>query len=297
MNERRRFRRSSPDAPQGVVPVVTVFAGLVAVVVIAGASFVSANGSTTKQLSQGGNRVRGKKAAAGSTTVPPTTALIRGQVTSTLFVTTTTPITTTTSTTSTTVPDDALDLGATEVVFKPGQTSVSVTVNSPDPDGIDFTVNGVPPGMEASPRQGTVSATSPVTLTLRITNPDRARSGTLILVGNNGALVTVKVTIRTDDLAVAAVSTDPSPPVCGSPARLEAAISGDDIRSVVATLTSPGGGRTISLNGSGSGTWTATLPDGSANTTVTGSVVVTASDGTTASRAFSVTYADGPECR
>src|SRR5699024_1633672 len=117
------------------------------------------------------------------TTAVPTTALKRDAVPTTLFVTTTTPITTTTTTTTTTLPGPALETDGAEVVFGPRQTSVTFAIRSADPAGIDFALRDIPPGFQADPTEGTVAPDAPVTVTLRLTDRDRAREGTIVVVG------------------------------------------------------------------------------------------------------------------
>lgn len=297
MNERRRFRRSSPDAPQGMVPVLTVFVGLVAVVVLTGVGFAGSDGTSSVDNSEDPVVARDKDGASGPTSVVPTTALITGATTTTFFVTTTTPITTTTSTTSTTLPGPALDPDGPEVVFEPGRLSVAFTVRSADPEGVEFDVTDVPDGMSATPTHATVSESAPVTITLRITDPDRARGGTLVLVGSDGSRVPVRVTVQSPAFTVASVSFDPNPPVCGSPARLIALVSGSRVASVSATISSPDGRTTQALGQIAEGVWAVALPGAPTGSTLSGTVVAADSDGKTAARNFSTAVAGAPGCR
>jgi hypothetical protein len=280
-----------------MVPVLTVFAGLVVVAVLTGLSFAGSGGSSSKGESDDRVVASGKDRVAVATTVVPTTALIRGATGSTLFVTTTTPITTTTSTTTTTLPGPALDAGVPEVVFGPGQLSATFTVRSSDPDGLDFVVTGIPDGMTATPTSATVSESSSVTITLRITAPDRARGGTLVLVGSDGSRVPVRVTIQSPSVTVAGVSFDPDPPVCGSPARLIALVSGDGVHSVSATIASAAGRTSVSMNRIAGGAWSVGLPDGPSGSSLTGTVVATDAAGKSASRNFSTVISGAPGCR
>jgi len=293
MNERRRFRRSSPDAPQGTVAVLTVFAGLVAVVVVAGIGFVGAGGSTSKQSPDASVAPQNAAGDQAPTSVAPSTTVIRGADATTLFVTTTTPITTTTSTTTTTLPGPPLDPGGPEVVFGPGVLSVSFTVRSSSPEGIAFLVTGVPDGMTATPMQATVDQATPVTITLTIVDQNRARGGTIVLAGSDGSRVPVRVTIQSRAVSVTAVSFDPNPPVCNRSARLVASISGSGVTSVTATVT---GGPTLALAQGPNGTWSAPVPVGSAGSSISGTVVATDATGMTASRNFATVVARGPGC-
>ncbi|HET8929038.1 MAG TPA: hypothetical protein VFN21_00130 [Acidimicrobiales bacterium] len=297
MNERRRFRRSSPDAPQGMVPVLAVLVGLAAVVVLTGVGFAGSDRSSSVASDDDPVVARGSDGVVGSTTAVPTTALISGSTSTTLFVTTTTPITTTTSTTSTTLPGPALDPGGPEVVFGPGQLSVSFTVRSADPVGLEFDVTAVPDGMTASPIRATVSASVPVTITLQITDPNRARGGTLVLVGGDGTRVPVRVTVQSQAFTVASVSFDPSPPVCGAPARLIALVSGTGVTSVSATISSANGRTTLPMGQISNGAWSVALPGAPTGSTLSGTVVATDAEGRTAARTFSTVISGAPGCR
>lgn len=275
---------------------LTVFLGLVAVAVIAGAGFVGSGGGSSERSPEESVAPRAAGAGRGTTSVVPTTALIRGATTTTLFVTTTTPITTTTSTTTTTLPGPPLEPDVPEVVFGPGVQSVAFTVQSSSREGLEFDVTGVPDGMTASPTNATVSQSTPVTVTLTITDRDRARGGTIVLVGSDGSRVPVRVTVESPDVSVAGVSFDPDPPVCGRSVRLIALVTGDGIRSVTASVSAAGGRSTALLTQSTRGAWSATLPAGPAGSSISGRVVATASGGTTAAKGFSTVIAHGPGC-
>ncbi len=296
MNERRRFRRSSPDAPQGKVAVLTVFLGLVAVAVIAGVGFVGSDGGSSERSPEESVAPHAAGSDVGPTSVAPTTALIRGATSTTLFVTTTTPITTTTTTTTTTLPGPPLDPGVAEVVFGPGVRSVAFTVRTSSPDPLEFDVTGVPDGMTASPTHATVTQASPVTITLTITDQDRAGGGTIVLVGSDGSRVPVRVTVQSAAPSVAGVSFDPDPPVCGRPVRLLALVTGGGVSSVSASVAAAGGRSTVQLKESAPGAWSAALPGGPAGSSISGTVVATASNGQTARKGFSTVIAHGPGC-
>lgn len=293
MNERRRFRRSSPDAPQGAVAVLTVFAALVAVAVVAGVGFVGADAGPSAKDPHTSAVPKGDDGTTETSVGAPTTALIRGGTTTTLFVTTTTPITTTTSTT---LPGPVLDAGGPEVVFGPGVTSVSFTVRSSSVDGVDFDVTDVPEGMSASPTHATVSETAPATITLRITDTARATGGTIVLVGSDGSRVPVKVTVQGDALTVASVTLDPDPPVCGQSVRLVVGVSGGAATTVSAVVDAANGRSTVSLTPIANGLWATTLSAGPTGSSLSGTVIVTDSTGKTAGRSFSTVVAGGPGC-
>lgn len=295
MNDRRRIRRSSPDAPQGYIPVLTVFVGLVAIGVIAGVGLVGSGSTVTDKATSDPRVDRRPGDMALATSVAPTTALIRGTISTMLFVTTTTPVTTTTSTTSTTLAGPAIDAGGPEVVFPPGVTSVNFTVRSSDPVGVDFQVMGVPAGMSVSPMRATVAQDAPVTLTVRIVNSNLASSGTILLVGSDGTRVPVRVTLASDVFGIAAVAVDPDPPVCGTRSRLVARVNGANVVSVSAIVSTSSGQVRLSLSGS-SGGWAVMLPDGRPGTAMSGVVTATDADGTTAAKTFSTAFVDGPGC-
>lgn len=298
VKDRRRIRRSSPDAPQGFVPVVTVFAALVAAIVIAGIGFIGSRGSSSTSSPD-----RSAKASQrtldrdGATTVAaPTTGLIRGSVATALFVTTTTPITTTTSTTTTTLAGPALSSTEAQLVFGPGDTSVTFTVNSASPDGIDFLVTGVPPGMRVTPNNGTVSQGSPVSVALSIVDATKAQSGQLVLVGSDGSRASIQVIVEGGAFAVAAVATAPNPPVCGRPSQLVALVRGGPAVIVTAVVNSANGTRNVVLNQTSPGAWATALPGLPAGSSVSGTVTAIASGGKTAGRGFSTIVANGPGC-
>lgn len=275
---------------------LTVFAGLVAVIVATGVGFGTSGERSVRKAAKGPVAVEGRSGSGPATTPVPTTALIRGAALTTLFVTTTTPITTTTSTTTTTLPGPALDTGDAEVVFAPGSTSVEFTVRSSDPDGIRFTITGVPPGISVTPRQAVVAEDAPVTVTLKILDSDKARSGTLVLTGDDGSRVTVRVVVRDGSVTVVAVGFDPDPPVCGSTSRIVALVTGDGIASVRAAINTSGGPVAVALSAASPNKWVGTLPVTSAGPSIDGTVTAVGTDGTTASKNFSTTVADGPGC-
>ncbi|MBS1848946.1 MAG: hypothetical protein JST73_11780 [Actinobacteria bacterium] len=296
MNERRRFRRSSPDAPQGIIPVLTVVAGLVAVVVATGLSLSGTNGRTAVARHGAAASGKGAAVAGGSTTAVPTTALIRGAGVTTLFVTTTTPITTTSSTTSTTIAGPEIASSTPSIVFASGQTTATFTVTGANPDGVDFSVTGVPPGMQASPTQGTVSQSQSVTITVRITDPTVAASGTIVLVGSDGSRVSIPVIVGSSSFSVTSVTLNPNPPVCGTPGRLTAVVTGSNVKSVVASVVTSAGTSQLSMSQTSGGAWRVALPDAAAGSLLSGTVTATDASGGVAMGNFSATVVSGPNC-
>lgn len=298
MTDRREIRRSSPDAPQGFVPVLTVFAGLVAVAVVAGIGFFGSGDDSTKPSAKKAVVGRGSVADQGPTTMVPSTALIRGTTTTALFVTTTTPITTTTTTTTTTLPGPPLSSSESEVVFGPGQTSVTFVIHSADPEGIAFQITGVPTGFEVDPSEGVVSESESVTVTVRLVSASSARGGTLTIRGDDGSRATVRIRLQSDEegLAVSSVQFAPSPPLCRSSNRIVAAVTGGQTTGASARVEVDGAASTISLTRLGSDAWTGVLPEGPAGASVSGTVTVRGPGGTSASGEFSSTFAQGPGC-
>lgn len=276
----------------------TVFAALVAVIVVAGIGFIGSRGSSSTGSSdhsaKGSQRAPGR---GGSTTVAvPTTGLIRGNVATALFVTTTTPITTTTSTTTTTLAGPALSSTDAQLVFEPGDTSVTFTLNSASPEGIEFLITGVPPGMRATPNTGKVSQTSPVQVTLSIVDATKAQSGQLVLAGSDGSRASIQVIVDDGTFSVAAVVTDPNPPVCGNPVRLVALVRGGPAVMVTAAVNSANGRTNAVLHQTSPGAWAAALPSLPVGSSLSVSVTAIASGGKTASRGFSTIVGNGPGC-
>lgn len=296
MNDRRRIRRSSPDAPQGVVPVLTVFVGLLAIAVVAGASFLGSGSTSDGPDDVAAAEVPDPVVDHGSTVRAPTTAVIRGAVTTGLFVTTTTPITTTTTTTTTTLAGPALAAGETEIVFGPGRTSATFTIRSADPDGIDFEITGVPGGFEVDPTGGHVAEGSPVDVRVDLTDRERARDGELRIEGSDGSRATVRLRIGDGDLAVSAIRLDPSPPLCRAATRLVVEISGGTPRAVTAQVDVGGSSTRIGLSRSGERGWVGSIPGGAPGASMSGTVTVVGDSGERATDDFSTTIARGPGC-
>ncbi len=291
-SERRRSRRSSPDAPQGAAPVLTVVAGLAVVIAV---SVLGWSSSTSTKQPDG--HVQSVTAATDPAqqagTTAPSTTFIRGLGTTTLFVTTTTPITTTTttstsSTTSTTVPAGALTADAATVTFAPGQSVATFAVRTTNPDGVGFVLGGVPSGIRATPTSGTARVGAPVIVTLKIVDAATAKSGTITILGANGIVVKVKVNVEVTHAApsVSDVRATPNPLVCGRSAQLTATVTGSDVRSVVVTLTAGGSG-TYPMTNAGSGVWSTTFSSIPATSFWSGNVTARDGSGRSGAQGFS----------
>lgn len=298
MSDRREMRRSSPDAPQGFVPVLTVFAGLVVVAVVGVAGFIGSGSDTSEESVDDTTEVPDSAPEHGPTTGAPTTTLIRGSTTTALFVTTTTPITTTTTTTSTTLPGPALAAGDAEIVFGPDQRSATFTLRSAHPDGIEFEITQIPAGFEADPSRGRVAEDSPVEIRIRMTDSERARDGTLRIEGSDGsrASVTIRIRDRGRDLTVRTVRIDPTPPVCRTTSRLLVDVEGDEVDSVAARVRVGESQTTVGLSRTGGTRWEGTIPGGERGASLSGTVLAVDEQGETATGDFSATIASGPEC-
>lgn len=296
MTDRREIRRSSPDAPQGYVPVLTVFAALLVVAVVAGSSFLRSDSSSPTPEEDDSAVVDDRVEEHGPTTGVPTTVTIRGSTTTALFVTTTTPITTTTSTTTTTLPGPPLAVSGSEIVFAPGQTTATFTIRSAHPEGIDFEITRVPPGFEVNPDRGSVAEDRPAEAQVKLVDADRARSGTMRIEGSDGSRATVTIRIGHDALAIRSIRLEPSPPVCRTRSRLVVEVAGDDVRSVTARIRAGGSESRLELSRSSGSTWSGSVPGGPAGATLSGTVTAVDAAGGSATDGFSATIARGPEC-
>lgn len=296
MTDRRASRRSSPDAPQGVVPVLAVFVGLVVVAVVAAVNVLGSGEHTPGAVAEKAEHTNESIAQEGPTSVAPGTLLIRGTTTTTLFVTTTTPITTTTSTTTTTLPGPVLATSGAEVVFEAGRTSVTFTIRSADPEGVEFEITDLPPGMRATPMSGTVAEGSPVTVTLRITDPDKARSGSITISGADGVTTKVRVRIVDGKVSISSVHFVPSPPVCDASSSLVVEVRGSGSVSATATIDIGDESSVVALVRLGEQTWVGVVPPVAAGGTLSGEVTVKGADGKTVSEEFSTTVASGDDC-
>ena len=273
---------------------VTVCAALALVIALTAGSLGS-NGS-------GGRTATGKEAGPSKQAEPgdrpgdtrPTTTLIFGRTT--LFVATTTPYTTTSSTsTTTTVPaKDTLSVRPTRLSFAPGSGSTSFTVRTTSKSAVTFFVVGVPRGMVANPVTGRVTRTDPAKVALILTDPNRARSGVLTVVGTDGSEVRVPVEIARSPFAVGSVTIQPSPVRCNAPARISVGITGDDASQVSVTLDQQGS--SLSLTSMGDGSWQGILPAAPQGTSVAGTVTATSGSGETAQQRFAYTVVGGPGC-
>ncbi len=276
--------------------VLSVFAGLVAIVIVTGVGFVGSSdepaGSDPDDTVAGAAEAR----PDGSTPSGPTTALIRGAVTTTLFVTTTTPITTTTTTTTTTLPGPVLETGDPVVTFAEGARTATFTVHSASPEGLEFAVTELPAGIEASPARARVAADAPATVTLRITDPGAARSGDFVLAGDDGTRVTVLVVVPDAEVSIAGVGFDPDPVVCGTRTSLVVVVAGAGPSAVRADLSWPGGETNLSLSETRAGVWSAPMPTVPAGMTLSGTVSATGPGGEVAARNFSTPVAGEPGC-
>ncbi len=296
MSDRRRIRRSSPDAPQGVVPVLTVFIGLLAVALVAGAGFLGTGSSSSDNDDSDVAKVPDPVVEEQQTVEAPTTAVVRGAVTTGLFVTTTTPITTTTTTTTTTLAGPALAAGETEIVFGPGRTSATFTIRSASPDGIEFEITGVPRGFEVEPTSGHVSEDESVEVRIELTDRERARDGDLRIDGSDGSRATVRLRIDDGDLAIRSIRLDPSPPLCRAATRLVVEVAGGTPGTVTARVDVGGNATRIGLSRSGERGWVSSIPGGAPGATLSGTVTVVGDSGERATDDFSTTIARGPGC-
>jgi hypothetical protein len=291
------MRRSSPDAPQGIVPALTVLGALVVVIALTAGSLGSSGGgdntATGTKAKQGEHAKEGK---GGTDDTRPSSTLIYGQTT--LFVATTTPYVTTSSTTTTTTrpAEDTLSVRPTGLSFEQGTLSTTFTVRTTSRSAVSFFVIGVPEGMVANPATGRVTRATPVKVNLFLTDPNGARSGVLSVVGSDGSEIRVPVEVAGSLFAVDAVSLQPSRPHCGDPVQISVTVTGDVATQVTAQVGQPGGGSSISLTAVGGGQWQGTLPAAEQGTSVSGTVTATNGSGRTAQQAFSYTVAGGQHC-
>lgn len=271
---------------------LTVFAGLMAIVAfIVLTRPVSHTQKTHEAKPQ--SPAPGQKPGAKPGTTAPTTTIITGHETTGLFVTTTTPITTTTSTTTTIPLGPALYTDTNEVRL--GRSgSASFTVLSANPEGVDFSVTRVPPGISASPNHGAVRVGAPVPVTLRVTDSVKARSGTIVLVSGSEARVRIQVDVDNQGPAVTEVHTVPSKPACNQAVLLAATVAGSEIASV--TFRPSGGGASVSMQATGGDTWSALLPAAQVGSSVSGTVTAVDAQGRSASKKISVTVGDDDGC-
>lgn len=294
---RRAMRRSSPDAPQGVVPVLTVLGALVVVIALTAGSLGSSGGSdNTATATKAKQDEQARQGKGGTGDTRPTSTLIYGQTT--MFVATTTPYVTTSSTTTTTTPPpkDTLSIRPTGLSFGQGTQSTTFTVRTTSKTAVTFFVIGVPKGMAANPVTGRVTRAKPVKVTLVLTDPNGARSGSLTVVGTDGSEIRVPVEVAGSLFAVGSITLQPSRPHCGDPVQISVTVTGDVATQVTAQLGQPGGESSLPLTAVGDGLWQGTLPAAAQGTSVSGTVTATNGSGRTAQQAFSYSVAGGQHC-
>lgn len=295
--QRRDMRRSSPDAPQGIVPVVVVVVAMVVVIALTAGSLRSAGGDDHTSTAKQGAARSHRSVDRGHSDAWPTTTLIYGETT--MFVATTTPYTTTSSTTTTTTTpkESSLSVRPTSVAFSSGSTSASLTVRTTSSTSVTYFVVGLPDGISASPTSGRVTRAKSATVTLHLDDPVGAQSGVFTVVGSDGSQIRVPVEIPGSSFAVGAVTLQPSPPRCNQPTQITVTISGDVAGQVSVQLdTSGNGSTTLALLAIGDGTWLGTLPAAPTGSTVSGNVVATSTSGRTAQQSFSATVVGGHTC-
>lgn len=296
--DRRSFRRTSPDAPQGIVPVAVVMAAYVSLIVVLALSlgFPWTKSSSEKAASTAGSK---KTANVLKPELRATTTLIIGATT--LFVTTTTPITTTTSTSTTTTTTllsaaDQLSVNPLTVTFNAQFDDVVLTVSSLSAEPVTFTLAGTPQGVAASPTTAEVSFGKPVTLTLSIPDPSQAKSGSLVVTGGDNLRITIGVTVPSSTLTITGLSLDTNTPACNTPVRMRVTVGGGPATAVVARLQVRGSTSTVPLSAVDSVRWQADLPGMAAGTQVTGTAVATNSNQSSDPIPFSYRVGGGPSC-
>ena len=291
------MRRSSPDAPQGIVPVLTLFAGLILVIALTAGSFGSSGGGDQTKSGSKTDTAMQAKPGYSSFGTKPTSTLIVGRTT--LFVATTTPYTTTSSTTTTTTTkaENSLTVRPTGILFPAGSDSASMTVRTTSKSAVRFFVISLPDGITASPATGRVTRSKPVTVQLTLSDPDRTQSGSLTVVGNDGSEIRVPVEVAGKSFGIGTVALQPSPPRCNQSAQISVTVTGDVATSVsVRVGPEGGGGSTVTLLAMVDGTWLGTLPAVARGTSVTATVTATGGSGQTAERVVGYYVSGGTGC-
>ncbi len=288
---RRKVRRTSPDAPQGLVPVAVVLGSLALVIVFTAAALGPLGTSGAKQ-SDAEQVTAGKVAEKGGTTTSePTSTIITASTA--LFVTTTRPIvTTTTVSTTTTTTKPAKDLSArpSGVAFEVGAATTTFTVRTSGKRPVVYFITGLPAGVSASPSSGKVTKAKPSTVTLARNDPNAEVSGVFRVIGSDGSNVRVGLSGPGRTLRIANVATSPSPAPCGAPVQLTVTIANGTASSVKAQFDSGG---TTALTSVDDTTWSTTIPAQSSAGSVNGEVVVTGSSGSTVTSRFSYKVGSG----
>lgn len=291
--ERRRIRRSSPDAPQGLVPVIVVCVGLGVVVAIL--SMGLERTPTRAETPSGTVLVNGKSVRKGEVgTSAPTTVVISGAQTTNVFVTTTTPITTTSSTTTTLPSRALLTFSRTLIRLDASNRTATVLVQSAWPKDVGFFLDNVPAGISVSPTFGQARKGHSVKLAIRLVDPSIARSGELKLIAANGSSIPLTIEVASPQQNIGQVVFTPVQPVCNQPVIVRVPALSGSVTSMTLHVDQVLGSAfpmTIALDGSWSAVVTAPKSQ-----IMSGTITVTDGAQLTTSKIFSVALAGGPMC-